>query len=78
VRQWWIDSKGIATLKLKKIKIRHATSTAAGSLGDRGKFQIPPQETSWMIPVSSSTVIIILIAKLPLLYHKPKNTRILH
>ena len=30
----------------KKIKIRRATSTAAGRVGNRGKFQIPPREAS--------------------------------
>jgi hypothetical protein len=36
------------------------------------------RESFWMIPKLSSIVIMNLIAKLPLLYHKPKNTRILH
>ena len=40
--------------------------------------QIPSTRTFWMMPKLSSIVIMNLIANLPLLYHKPKNTRILH
>jgi hypothetical protein len=47
--------------------------------GMRPIFVLNPGTRSfWMISVSSSIVIIILIANLPLLYHKPKNTRIPH
>jgi hypothetical protein len=38
----------------------------------------PAARTFCMLPVSSSIVILNLIAKVPFLCHKPKNTRILH
>jgi len=40
--------------------------------------QIRGSRTFWMTPKLFTIVILNLIAKLPLLYHKPKNTRILH
>jgi hypothetical protein len=36
-------------------------------------LESPARERSWMMPVGSSIVIINLIAKLPLLYHKPQQ-----
>jgi len=38
----------------------------------------PATRSFWIEPGGSSIVVMILIAKLPLLDHKPKNTRILH
>ena len=50
----------------------------AGNLRQPTLGSNPNTRTFWMIPVSSSIVILNLIANLPLLYHKSKNTRILH
>jgi hypothetical protein len=50
-RQWWIDSKEAATLKLKKINIRRASSADAGSVGSRREFQNQPGESFWMMPL---------------------------
>jgi uncharacterized membrane protein len=52
--------------------------SAAALETHRELAQNPSTRSFWMKPASSAIAIMNLIANLPLLYHKPKNTRILH